>query len=104
MTNALKYTATSATKKVTVHIEVYDSAPPEPSNAMRIASPGQSFEPPPGCIWCIVGVEDSGKGLTPDELKLLFARFSQGESAADLLHHSSIANLHVLLRYSQSAL
>lgn len=46
---------------------------------MRIASPGQSFEPPPGCIWCIVGVEDSGKGLTPDELKLLFARFSQGK-------------------------
>lgn len=83
LTNALKYTATSATKKVTVHIDVYDTAPPEPANAMRIASPGQSFEPPPGCIWCIVGVEDSGKGLTPDELKLLFARFSQANPRSD---------------------
>ncbi|GAA5867640.1 hypothetical protein JCM3774_001541 [Rhodotorula dairenensis] len=83
LTNALKYTGASATKTVIVHVDVYDEAPPESPNAMRISSPGQSFEPPPGCIWCIVGVEDSGKGLTPDELKLLFARFSQANPRSD---------------------
>lgn len=50
---------------------------------MRISAPNRSFEPPPGCIWCVVGVEDSGKGLTSDELSLLFARFSQANPRSD---------------------
>lgn len=50
---------------------------------MRIASTDQSLEPPPDCVWCIVGVEDSGKGLTSEQLKLLFSRFKQANPKTD---------------------
>jgi len=66
-----------------VHVDVYDGPPPIPSNAMRIASPNQSFDPPEDCVWCVVGVEDSGKGLSAEQLKLLFARFSQANPKSD---------------------
>ncbi|GAA5896575.1 hypothetical protein JCM8208_004237 [Rhodotorula glutinis] len=83
LTNALKYTVDSSRKSVTVHVDVYDGPPPTPSNAMRIASPNQSFEPPEDCVWCVVGVEDSGKGLSAEQLKVLFARFSQANPKSD---------------------
>ncbi|BGP26767.1 multi-sensor hybrid histidine kinase [Rhodotorula toruloides] len=83
LTNALKYTADSQRKAVTVHLDAFETAPPTPSNAMRIASTDQSLEPPPDCVWCIVGVEDSGKGLTPEQLKLLFSRFKQANPKTD---------------------
>ena len=83
LTNALKYTVDSSRKSVTVHVDVYDGPPPVPSNAMRIASPNQSFDPPEDCVWCVVGVEDSGKGLSAEQLKLLFARFSQANPKSD---------------------
>ncbi|KPV74021.1 uncharacterized protein RHOBADRAFT_54592 [Rhodotorula graminis WP1] len=83
LTNALKYTVDSTRKTVTVHVDVYDGPPPTPSNAMRITSPDQSFEPPEDCVWCVVGIEDSGKGLSAEQLKLLFARFSQANPKSD---------------------
>ncbi|BGP02584.1 hypothetical protein JCM10021v2_006304 [Rhodotorula toruloides] len=83
LTNALKYTADSQRKAVTVHLDAFETAPPTPSNAMRIASTDQSLEPPPDCVWCIVGVEDSGKGLTSEQLKLLFSRFKQANPKTD---------------------
>lgn len=50
---------------------------------MRIATPNQSFEPPEDCVWCVVGVQDSGKGLSQEQLGILFARFSQANPKSD---------------------
>ncbi|GAA6056619.1 hypothetical protein JCM3770_006359 [Rhodotorula araucariae] len=83
LTNALKYTVDSSRKSVTVHIDAYAGPPPTPANAMRIAAGNQSFEPPEDCVWCVVGVQDSGKGLSGEQLKLLFARFSQANPKSD---------------------
>ncbi|GAA5995793.1 uncharacterized protein JCM10292_004752 [Rhodotorula paludigena] len=83
LTNALKYTVDSTRKTVTVHVDVYAGPPPTPENAMRIATPNQSFEPPEDCVWCVVGVQDSGKGLSQEQLGILFARFSQANPKSD---------------------
>lgn len=38
---------------------------------------------PANSVWCIIGVQDSGRGLSPEQLKLLFARFSQANPKSD---------------------
>lgn len=45
-----------------VHLDAYNLPPPQNVNAMRIA-PTEVITPE-GCIWIVIGVEDSGKGLT----------------------------------------
>ncbi|GAA5995875.1 uncharacterized protein JCM10292_004800 [Rhodotorula paludigena] len=81
--NALKYTADSTQKRIVIHIEVYNGPPPTTEDAIRIAAPNQSFEVPANSVWCIIGVQDSGRGLSPEQLKLLFARFSQANPKSD---------------------
>lgn len=43
---------------------------------MRVSEP-EELALDDGRLWISVGCQDSGKGLSPDELKKLFARFSQ---------------------------
>ncbi|GAA5824652.1 hypothetical protein JCM11251_005289 [Rhodosporidiobolus azoricus] len=83
LTNALKYTSDSPRKVVTVHVDAFDTAPPVAEGAKRIASASQRFEPPPDCVWVRVGIEDSGKGLTQQQLEVLFARFAQANPKTD---------------------
>lgn len=49
---------------------------------MRVAS-APIPAAPPGHLWIVVGVKDSGKGLSEDDLKKLFARFSQANPKSD---------------------
>lgn len=46
---------------------------------MRVINKNITVDGPadPDSVWIMCGVEDSGKGLTQEELKKLFARFSQ---------------------------
>lgn len=37
----------------------------------------------PDKVWIIVGVQDSGKGLSGEDMKKLFARFSQANPKTD---------------------
>ncbi|BEJ11189.1 hypothetical protein CspHIS471_0106110 [Cutaneotrichosporon sp. HIS471] len=77
--NAIRFTAASEKRRVTVHYEVSLEPPP----------PG-TFEPPPSKlvspstplpedtpIYLFVSVADTGPGMTPDEQKILFRRFQQ---------------------------
>ncbi|GAA6012808.1 hypothetical protein JCM10207_005367 [Rhodosporidiobolus poonsookiae] len=81
LANAMRYATDSERKEITVRLDAFDHAPP--ASGKRIASPDQSFEPPPECIWVRVAVEDSGKGLSPEQLDTLFARFAQANPKTD---------------------
>ncbi|GAA6039110.1 hypothetical protein JCM8097_005330 [Rhodosporidiobolus ruineniae] len=83
LTNALKYTADSDRKAVTVHVEAFASAPPVPDNARRVVDPDQKLEAPVDCVWVSCSVEDSGKGLTAEQLNLLFMRWAQANPKSD---------------------
>ncbi|GAA5852766.1 hypothetical protein JCM9279_003962 [Rhodotorula babjevae] len=83
LTNALKYTLDSLRKRVTVHVEASPGPPVQPPSAMRVAAPNPSFPCPDDMVWVVISVQDSGKGLSPEQLKLLFARFSQANPKSD---------------------
>lgn len=83
LTNALKYTLDSLRKRVTVHVEASPGPPVQPASAMRVAAPNPSFPCPDDMVWVVISVQDSGKGLSPEQLKLLFARFSQANPKSD---------------------
>ncbi|GAA6054361.1 hypothetical protein JCM3770_003336 [Rhodotorula araucariae] len=83
LTNALKYTLDSLRKRVTVHVDASTGPPRQPPAAMRVATPNESFKFPENAVWVAISVQDSGKGLSPDQLKLLFARFSQANPKSD---------------------
>ncbi|KAM0747651.1 hypothetical protein T439DRAFT_93583 [Meredithblackwellia eburnea MCA 4105] len=82
LTNSIKFTSSSSRRKIVVHYDAFDRAPPHPEGGKRIAQP-ESLELPPGHIWASLSVEDTGKGLTQVELSKLFARFSQANPRSD---------------------
>ncbi|KAI5479085.1 hypothetical protein MNV49_004083 [Pseudohyphozyma bogoriensis] len=73
LANAVKYTTESATRAITVHIEAFDTEPPTRENSHRVSQPTSPLQPVDGNVWIVLGVQDSGKGLTSEELKKLFA-------------------------------
>ncbi|KAK4705487.1 hypothetical protein P7C70_g716, partial [Phenoliferia sp. Uapishka_3] len=73
----LQFTAESEEKRITVHLDAMESLPPPPVRGMRI--PSATKELPPGSVWLFVAVEDSGRGLTEDDLSVLFERFTQAQ-------------------------
>lgn len=81
LTNAVKFTSDSARRSIVVHVEAYESQPPLKPQAMRVS------QPPPtqlsNGVWVVVAVEDTGRGLSEEELKRLFARFSQAKPSSD---------------------
>ncbi|ORY86726.1 hypothetical protein BCR35DRAFT_302457 [Leucosporidium creatinivorum] len=85
VTNGVKYTTESKRRLITIHLDAFPSAPPQPERAMRVINKNIAVDTPadPETVWIMCGVEDSGKGLTQDELKKLFARFSQANPKSD---------------------
>ncbi|KAK4055384.1 hypothetical protein OIO90_003222 [Microbotryomycetes sp. JL221] len=82
LSNSIKYTSEAPCRRITVQIDAYDGPPPERTTAMRISQP-QNLALAPGHVWVSVGCQDSGKGLSADELKKLFARFTQANPRSD---------------------
>ncbi|KAI5477386.1 hypothetical protein MNV49_006453 [Pseudohyphozyma bogoriensis] len=84
LANAVKYTSESPTRAITVHIEAFNTEePPVRENSHRVFQPTALLEPNDDKVWVVLGVQDSGKGLTSEELKKLFARFSQANPKSD---------------------
>ncbi|KAM0790951.1 hypothetical protein ACM66B_004256 [Microbotryomycetes sp. NB124-2] len=82
LSNSIKYTAEASERQIVVHLDAFDGPPPSRAVATRISQP-QCLDLKPGQAWISVGCQDSGKGLSPDELKKLFARFSQANPRSD---------------------
>ncbi|GAA6041500.1 hypothetical protein JCM8097_001909 [Rhodosporidiobolus ruineniae] len=81
LTNSIKYTADAPSRRIVVHITAFDSQPPLRPHALRVSQP----EPVQldDVVWIAISVEDSGRGLSDEELKRLFARFSQANPRSD---------------------
>ncbi|KAM0756019.1 hypothetical protein T439DRAFT_320710 [Meredithblackwellia eburnea MCA 4105] len=83
LTNSIKYTSDSQVRNITIHLDAFEKAPPPSANGVRVAGPETPSETPEGAVWLVIGVQDSGKGLTSQDLKKLFARFSQANPKTD---------------------
>lgn len=97
LTNSIKFTKDSATRRITVNVAASTTKPTEKDFGIKFLAPRKdpakdtSMPPTPTSsnvaewmtgeeLYVYVGVEDTGKGLTQDEAKSLFQRFAQGTS------------------------
>ena len=81
VSNALKFTLDSKERRVTVRITAHDTQPPLRPQAMRVSQPAPNLLH--DNVWITIAVEDTGRGLSEEELKRLFARFSQANPRSD---------------------
>ncbi|GAA5867623.1 hypothetical protein JCM3774_001533 [Rhodotorula dairenensis] len=81
VSNALKFTLDSKERRVTVRISAHETQPPMRPQAMRVSQPPPSSQNT--SVWVTIAVEDTGRGLSDEELKRLFARFSQANPRSD---------------------
>ncbi|KAG9563518.1 histidine kinase, partial [Aureobasidium melanogenum] len=85
LTNGIKFTRDCPTRKISVYLSAFEKPPvggqrsvtfiePRPRQSSLSTSPEWG---PGGEVYIQFAVQDTGKGLTEDELKLLWQRFSQ---------------------------
>lgn len=79
ISNAIRFTASSDVRRITVRYEVSFVPPAEDTCALpgSIGLPLVVPAPEDTPIWLFVSVRDTGPGLGPKELALLFKRFSR---------------------------
>jgi signal transduction histidine kinase len=79
ISNAIRFTAGSDVRKITVTFEVSFAPPADDTCALpgSIALPADVPAPEDTNLWLFVSVRDTGPGLGPKELALLFQRFSR---------------------------
>ncbi|WWC87709.1 uncharacterized protein L201_002601 [Kwoniella dendrophila CBS 6074] len=80
ISNAIRFTSASDTRRITVKYDISFTPPAEDScalpSALGIPSRLPADEDTP--IWLFVSVTDTGPGMSPKELAVLFKRFAQG--------------------------
>ncbi|TDL18928.1 hypothetical protein BD410DRAFT_792720 [Rickenella mellea] len=93
LSNGIKFTDTSTTRReILVTAEVSRHAPPEGGPCVPPPLENQSpiephVETP---VYVYVAVRDSGPGLNPDDLALLFQRFQQGSNSHNVFGGSGL--------------
>jgi len=93
LSNGIKFTDTSpGNRDILVTVNVSRYAPPE--NAPCIPPPGPEIPlvdlEMPSTIFIYCSVKDSGPGLQPDDLALLFRRFQQGSNSHSVFGGSGL--------------
>lgn len=79
ISNAIRFTSSSAVRKITIQYDVSFVPPADdscavPSSGVPDILPAKENTP----LWLFVSVTDSGPGMTEQELSVLFQRFAQG--------------------------
>lgn len=93
LSNAIKFTDMSMDKRdILIETEVALQPPTDGSCAPpMVTAPYPGYQPPPNTpIYIFVSVTDSGPGLQPEDLTLLFKRFQQGSNSHDVFGGSGL--------------
>jgi signal transduction histidine kinase len=102
LTNAIKFTQFASHREITVHLDASSTRPKEgmfnaPFVPFRPNRPEHHFTAEWGTgdeIFLLLSVQDSGKGMDEEELKLLFNRFSQASPKTYKQYGGSYQNHH----------
>lgn len=93
LSNAIKFTDMSANQRnILIEVQVSMTAPSPDSCAPpeELIRPAVYPVPPDTPIFIFVSVTDSGPGLQPEDLMLLFKRFQQGSNSHDVFGGSGL--------------
>lgn len=93
LSNAIKFTDTSVGKRdITATLFASRHAPPNGEPCVPPTEPEIPFSPTelPADIYLYCAVRDSGPGLRPDDLALLFRRFQQGSNSHNVFGGSGL--------------
>lgn len=77
---AVKFTASSANRLIVIDVKA-GTKPWYRDGARRVGK--TQVQDTSDTVWISVGVRDTGRGLTPDELERLFTRFAQARPRSD---------------------
>ena len=95
LTNAIKFTASSKVRKITVGLDVSETRPPlagttvAASGLDETTSPTSAVAIDQDAVWLVVSVSDSGRGLLPEEVSGLFQRFKQANPRTHISYGGS---------------
>jgi signal transduction histidine kinase len=100
ITNAIKFTQTQEIRKVTVTLEAHTHRPSisgqgvcylDKSAGKEATSPYSDDD----VVYISVAVKDTGRGISPDEMKLLFQRFQQASPKTHIKYGGSGLGLFI---------
>lgn len=105
LTNALKFTKSGPTRKVTITISASSTRPTDSSCSVQFIPRlhGNEFQQPPNTrredpIYLTFEVKDTGQGLTEEEMKTLFQRFKQASARTHVKYGGSGLGLFISRR------
>ncbi|WVR03013.1 hypothetical protein IAU60_000002 [Kwoniella sp. DSM 27419] len=103
ISNAIRFTASSPTRVITVQYEVSFFPPDDNTCAPPVehATPVKLPVPENTPVWLFVAVRDTGPGLGPQEQAALFRRFSQGNKMIHTKYGGSGLGLFICKRISE---
>lgn len=105
LTNALKFTKSGPTRKVTITISASKARPTDSSCSVQFIPRihGDEYQQPPNTrqddpIYLTFEVRDTGQGLTEEEMKTLFQRFKQASARTHVKYGGSGLGLFISRR------
>ncbi|KAL1405566.1 hypothetical protein Q8F55_009205 [Vanrija albida] len=106
VTNAMRFTSRAAVRNITVRYDLAWDPPAGGSCAVPTSpsatAPLHTAVPPDNTpVYLYVSVTDTGPGMTPDEQKLLFQRFQQGNNRIHTQYGGSGLGLFICRKLTQ---
>lgn len=101
ITNAIKFTASSATREIVVSLGASMDRPSNFGEGFEYLADPNAKNPNPTSpraddqVYLTIAVKDTGKGITPDEMKGLFQRFQQASPKTHIKYGGSGLGLFI---------